>query len=403
MLDVRTLGTFSVSDGINVLNDDILRSEMLKKLMVYILLHRDRPVSAQVLLEALWEEDETDNPIGALKNLMYRLRRALKATFGDQKFILTSPGAYSWNPEIEAELDIERFERYIKSARNNKNEKMVIENYEKALQLYQGDFMDNVLDEHWAVAAATYYRSLHLSATKELADLYMLTGRYQDMEYVCMNGLKFDHVDEQLHCNYIISLIRQDKFELAVQSFDAATKVLYETLGIRNTGRILAVQEELLKMNKGVTEESIETIYKDMREDEKPIGVYMCGYSVFREIYRLEARKTERLDAPEYVMLVTVELNQNMKNDNERMTRFIMKQAVKHLEESLKDTLRTCDVAARYSDRQFVVLLSGSTYESSVAAAKRITSKFERINKGTKVVLKFDYERIDVAMKQGVM
>ena len=62
MLEVSTLGKFSVVGGDAVLNDDILRSDMLKKLLIYILTHREHPITIQELAEALWQDEETDNP-----------------------------------------------------------------------------------------------------------------------------------------------------------------------------------------------------------------------------------------------------------------------------------------------------------------------------------------------------
>lgn len=397
MIQVNTLGKFTLSEGEHLLNDDILRSDMLKKLLIYILTHREHPVTIQELSEALWHEDETDNPAGALKNLMYRLRNIMKTTFGNTKFIITSPGAYCWNPEIEVTLDVEEFERFAKQAKRADSEQEKIENYEKALEYYQGEFMDNALDRHWAVTLSTYYHSMFLTMTKELAELYFKAERYQEMERICTNGLRFDRVDEQLHCYYIKALIRQNKFELAMKNYEEAVKILYDSLGVRNSSKLQEVQKELLKMNRSESAEHLDKISEDMAEDDKPEGVYFCGYPVFREIYRLEARKIGRLGEAEFVVLLTVELNEGMQADNEKMEQFLINQAMKHLENALKETLRIGDVAARYSDSQFVILLPTCTYESSKTVAKRIISRFSDKTKGKKITIKTDFEQITAA------
>ena len=397
MLEVSTLGKFSVVGGDAVLNDDILRSDMLKKLLIYILTHREHPITIQELAEALWQDEETDNPAGALKNLMYRLRNILKVTFGNAKYIITSPGAYSWNTEIEICFDAENFERFCKQAKAASKEEAAIQSYERALALYKGEFMDHILDRHWAVTLSTYYHSLFLTATKELAELYQKENRYQDMERICINGLHFDKVDEQMHCFYIMALIRQNKFELALKSYEEAVRILYDALGVRNSERLQEVQKELLKMNKGTEAEGMESVSEDMAEVEKPVGVYLCGYPVFREIYRLEARKIGRLGEAEYVVLPTVEVNESVKSENSKMKKFLMNQAMKQLEEALKGTLRIGDVAARYSDTQFVLLLPGCTYESSVQVSKRILAYFYDKNKGKKIMIKTDYEQVTAA------
>ncbi len=397
MIQVKALGKFILSDGEHILNDDVLRSDMLKKLLIYILTHREHPVTTQELTEALWNEDETDNPAGALKNLMYRLRNILKSTFGNTKFIVTGPGAYCWNSEVEVVLDVEEFERFAKRAKHAETEQEKIKAYEQALEYYQGEFMDNALDKHWAVTLSTYYQSLFLTITKELAELYLGTQHYQEMERICMNGLRFDRVDEQLHCYYIMALIRQNKFELAMKNYEEAAKILYDALGVRNSSKLQEVQKELLRMNKGETAARLENISEDMAENEKPVGVYMCGYPVFREIYRLEARKISRLGEAEYIVLMTVDLIDRGRTDSGKMEQFLINQAMNHLESALKETLRIGDVAARYSDRQFVILLPTCTYESSVAVAKRITSRFNDKTKGKKITIKTDFEQVTAA------
>lgn len=397
MLQVKSLGKFMITDGEVTLNDDILRSDMLKKLLIYILTHREHPVTTQELAEALWQEDETDNPAGALKNLMYRLRNIMKTTFGDTKFFITGTGAYAWNNEIEVFLDAEEFEKFAKAGKHAASADEIIGNYEQALELYRGEFMDNVLDKHWAITLSTYYHSMFLTTTKALAELYLKEERYHDMERICVNGLRYDRVDEQLHAHYVMSLIRQNKFELAMKNYEEACKVLYDALGVRNSAKLQEVQKELLKMNKSEAAERLEHIYEDMAEEGSPVGVYLCGYPVFREIYRLEVRKIGRLGEAEYVVLLTVELDGSAKGDNDKMEQFLIRQAMKQLEDALKETLRIGDVAARYSDRQFVILLPTCTYESSVAVANRIISNFNTKNKGKKILIKTDYEQVTAA------
>lgn len=396
MLEVSALGKFKIVENGNVLNDDVLRSDMLKKLLIYILGHREHPITIQELSEALWQEDETDNPAGALKNLMYRLRNILKATFGDQKYIITSPGSYSWNKEIGVSYDAEHFEKYCKDAKRATKEKDVISNYEKALDIYQGDFLENVLDKHWAVTLSTYYHSMFLSATKALAELYLKKECYQELEQICVNALRFDKVDEQLYCYHIRALIRQNKYDLAMKNYEEATKILYDALGVRNSAGLKEVQQELLKMSKGTEAERIEDVHDDM-EEEQPEGVFLCGYPIFKEIYRLEARKIGRLGEAEFLLLMTVELSDGVTAENDKMKQFLIKQAMKQLEDSLKETLRIGDVAARYSDSQYVVLLPTCTYENSMKVSNRILTAFSAKNKGKKVTVKVAYEQVSDA------
>uniref|UniRef100_UPI0040578D39 BTAD domain-containing putative transcriptional regulator n=1 Tax=Acetatifactor sp. TaxID=1872090 RepID=UPI0040578D39 len=388
------MGKFQLLDNDKILDEDVMRSDMLTKLLVYILMHRDYPITIQELSEALWDEDETENPAGALKNLMYRLRNLLKKNLGDEDYILTSRGVYYWNSEISVWFDAEQFEEYCDLAKKAEDPKEKISIYEKAIELYQGDFMPKITDKHWVVTLSAYYHSMLLSAVKALAEIYMSEERFEEAEQLCADGLKYDSVDEWLHCHRITALMRQNKQKLAMECYEQAVKVLYNALGVRKSAELEKVHQELLKMSKGSEAEEMESVHKDMQEEKEPEGAYICGYPVFREIYRLEARKISRLGESEYIMLLTLQMKEATGAGNHQMEKFMINQAMNQVEGILKEALRIGDVAARYSDSQFVVLLPTCTYEGCLLVADRILKRFHDKNKGKRVVIKPDFEEV---------
>ena len=106
----------------------------------------------------------------------------------------------------------------------------------------------------------------------------------------------------------------------------------------------------------------------------------MCGYPVFREIYRLEARKITRLGVAEYIILLTVTVKDAEKSGiNEQTQDFLVSQAMNQLENVLVESLRIGDVASRYSDSQFVVLLPACTYECGLLVINRLLDKFQAV------------------------
>jgi len=396
MIKVYALGNFIIADTETgkSLNDDELRSDMLKKLVTYLVLHRGHPVTIQELFSALWQEDETENPAGALKNLMYRLRVILKKYFGDISFVLTCPGAYSWNPKLETSIDVEEFESFVKKGKGTKDAEEAMSSYESAVELYRGEFLENCADKHWMVTSATYYHSMYLTAVKKLDALYLKAGKYAEIESMCTLALRFDDVDEQIYCDLIRSLVRQQKNELALKNYENAKKVLQEALGVKGTKKLAEVEKELLKMDNGDIVENIDNIHDDMAETAEPEGVYFCGYPIFKEIYRIEARKMSRSKEAEHILLLTAELGDEVDTSNERMTKFLIKQAMGQLEKALKRTLRVGDVASRYSDTQYVVLLPTCTHECTSAVSKRIITSFKALQKSKKVIIKTQMEQV---------
>ena len=390
-------GRFQMMGEAGVLNEDNIRSEMMVKLLSFLVMHREHALTVQELSQALWQQDETDNPEGALKNLMYRLRTILKKTFQEDNFILTSRGAYAWNPEIRILLDVEEFERHCEKARAmNCSHEQSIHSYETAMELYQGGFLAKYSDLHWVTPLHTYYHSMFLTGAKNLSEMYIASARYAEVEQVCARALKLDATDEQLHFNMIKALIFQKKKELATEHFKKAEKLLYSSYGERNSTALTALKDELFNMQKSASAAQISDIHQDMQEEE-PEGAFICAYPIFREIYRLEARKIKRFEMPEYVLLITLEHASTIKSGNGQLDMYLMGKMMDRLEIILKESLRLGDVASRYSESQFVILLPTSSYETGMMVANRVIKKLYEGTKHRRIVVRTDIDEVTVA------
>lgn len=396
---VNTLGKFQISNDQGSINDKNIRSDMLKKLLLYLFLHRDHSLTIQELCTALWQEDEIDNPAGALKNLMYRLRNLLKTELGEGDYLLSKKGFYSWNSEIGVILDCEEFEKNLEMARKSdvENEDR-LRHYEDALEMYEGDFMLSSTDAFWVLTLSTYYRSMYITSVKELAQLYLELGKYQQMESLCVEALRYETVDEQLHALLVKAYMCQNKQTQAKEAFEKMEKILYDQLGVRNTPQLTQLGEELISMNNGEALSDINQMSTEITE-EKVDGAYLCGYTVFREIYHLEARKIKRLGLSEYLVLFTIAMDAKVVSEIGKETaKENMRKAMDNLEKALCDTLRIGDVVSRYSSTQYVVMLNSCSYENSALVSNRVLSRFYQTSgkiKGLQV--RMDVEEIIAA------
>lgn len=396
MLTVNTFGKFQITDGKTVVNDKNIRSTMLSRLLLYMLLYRDKALTMEDIASAIWSGEEIDNPSGALKNLMYRLRKNLAKYFGNKDFILTNRGSYQWNPEVEVILDTEEFEQLIMSARQESSKENALIKYEQAVGFYQGDFMNHLMDLHWIQSLSVYYHSMYLSAVKVLAQLYLDASRYEEVEHICADALKLESADEQLYCYQIKARMNSGKIKLALDSYDKARRIMEQEIGVRKTTILDKVYEELKQISKGDTSYDIGEVKADMQE-ENPTGAFFCGYPVFKEIYHLEARKSVRSKSPENLLLLTVEAPEN---ETTEVMQFRVRQAMKGLEKTIGECLRVGDVAARYSETQFIILLPSCTKDLSMLVANRIISKlYDRNPKYRKIKVRINIEEVSMNNK----
>ena len=164
---MQLFGDFSLQRGNVTLDRTELHSNKVMKLLAYLILYRNRKLTRQELMDIFWE-DESKNPAGALKNLMYRLRVALKV-LGEEEFISTYSGGYQWNPEIACFVDAEEFERLCLAADSPelpKEERLLL--YNRALNMYMGDLVLGKANLSWAIPLISRYHNRYITAVKNM-------------------------------------------------------------------------------------------------------------------------------------------------------------------------------------------------------------------------------------------
>lgn len=394
-IHVKMFSYFEMEIDGKTLSDETLHSNMLVKLLVYILCNRKAIISANDLCDVLWREDESDNPIGALKNLLYRLRTILKKTFDENDFIKTLRGAYAWNTDIEVIIDAEVFENKYNEAKQMEDVGKRIAVLEEALDLYTGDFLPKFMSEHWILRQTTYYHSLYISLIKLLAQSYEKVGNYEKMEILCINALKYENLDESIHCLLMKAYIKQRKNSQAKEHYKQTSELLYSQLGTTPSKEMQNLYKEILReikneeMNLAMIQDEIATA------KENTYGAYFCEYGVFKEIYALQQRQAKRLGIAVYCGLITIESNLDLPLDSNAYRKF-RDGTMETLKATIVSSLRSGDVIARYSATQFILLLPTCDYEGGLIALERIEENFYRIATRYHAKLRCDLKEMDL-------
>lgn len=393
-LTVRMFSKFQTENEKGILNKENMRSEMLTRLLAYMISHREKDMTAQELIDVLWPEDQSDNPSGALKNLMYRLRKLMNNTWGESgKYIVTGRGAYQLNPEFVFHVDIEEFEECCRQVFNSEDPAVQQENGKRAVELYQGMFLSELSSEYWVVSIATYYHSIYLTMVKRLAALLEKEKKFTDVEEICGKAIQIEPLDEEIHCFLLRAMIADNKQQLAASHYKETVKLLYDSLGVRPSGEMENIYEELQKIQHD-HESNIDIIQEDLRE-EKASGAFFCEYGVFRKIYALESRSSRRLGISVHLALVSLYLDFQIQKEGQDYTDLIG-EGMSVLEETLMKRLRSSDIVCRYSVNQFLVMLPACQYEDAKMVVNRLKDSFYKSGKTNKLLLQYSIDELDV-------
>lgn len=144
-LQVRLFGDVSIQrDGLSVL----FPSGKALELFCYLLIHRDRAYTREILSEMLWPGLESAASKKYLRQALWRLN----ATMQDQsdlhpagkELVVVDPSWVRINPEASCWLDVTAFERSYAAARDTPGLSLSApqaHGVESALELYRGDFI----------------------------------------------------------------------------------------------------------------------------------------------------------------------------------------------------------------------------------------------------------------------
>lgn len=375
---------FTVRFGDIMINGDDMESDRLLRLFAYLLYNHERIIPSSELVDMLWCFEEVDNPIGALKNLVYRLRVLLKKTFSISDLITTGKGSYSINKDYHIEVDALNFEKECQKEMNT------IDEYEEFSCLYTGKYLVEVEDDHNVITKRTYYDSVYIERIMEYANLLEEQGEYAKMEHVVKRALEINQLEEELYELLIRSLYYQKQYKQAAEMYRKTTELLYKSLGVKPSESMQNLFEMIKKQSHSEDADIIE-IQKDLAA-ETPEGAFLCEYGTFREIYNMHSRLMGRLGICAHMCLVSV-VNRKPR-DSEDDQKYVEK-IMEKMQSAMLSGLRIGDVLSRLSVNQFIVLLPSCNYENSSMVMNRVLRKIRYSLNHTRFDLEVTIEEVE--------
>lgn len=382
-IKMQIFGSFVLEYDGHMLTEETIHSNKLTKLLVYILMNRDSVLTHQQLLEVLGN-DESQKPENVLKNLMYRMRKAM-AELGDEKFICTIAGAYKWNTEIPVETDYEAFETMVETLHNEQDTEKRKALCYALIDSYKTNVTAKVAQETWMLPKTTWYQTSYMDAVHVLCGILEQAKEWQELELICNKAMVVDSFDEDIHCWLLKSMHGQRKFDLAIAQYEKSKKLFYENMGIQPPESLQDAFQEMLGAI-GEDIKDVSRLLEEMQETERLNGAFICDYHIFRQIYRIEVRRIERSGMAEHMLLLTIRKRSTRHSD--KLSEKANNEGMEALELAIRCCLRAGDVASRYSPTQYVVLLPMCSYESGIMVAERIQKYFRKLigKKGIELV-----------------
>ena len=381
-LSIRMLGGFTISYEDQRISDQDNRSRKVWALIAYFIFHRKRIIPQEELLDLLWTDDQqNNNPTGALKAMIHRARNTLDALWPNagKDLILHQGSGYTWNRAYSCNVDIDQFELLCKpSADGHHNAAQDVE----ALRVYRGTFLPNMSSETWVIPVAAYYHNCYIQRLLEALPVLLQQEQYGDVAALCQAAIAVEPFHEEIHCFYMRALLAMGDRNGAVRIYQKLRESLFSNFCILPSEETRALYHEATKTINDHTVE-IDTLQQQLKEEFQH-GALICEYDFFRILYHSMERSMARSGVAAHIAVLTVEGRHGI-----QLSRKQQETAVNHLEEHIRMGLRRGDAAARCSVSQFVIMLPQANYENSCMVCNRLVRSYFRKHPRSDIDIKF--------------
>lgn len=372
----RVLGGLSMSLGGVDRPLNFKRSRQLRTLLETLVSSRGARLSAEQLCELLWADGDAggaDDPLNALKNLVWRcrkvLREALAEPFADA-LIIYENGTYSLNESLDIVVDVDEMETLHRGlAATTGNIDLRTHMLRQLIGWYRGDFLQDVSTGGWVEIRRAYYKRMYVDAVVELLDHYKRSGLYESMLSLCEEALSHESFSEPIHSAYIHALVRTNRGDRAIAHYEATNKRFYRELGVGLSAKMSAVYHQLQTAVTG-RDVSASQVLLDLDEQSSKPGGFYCDYEVLKNIYRVCFRSIRR--SRQSVSVITISIQG-------ALSKLDVMAMMDELKDCISHCLRGADSFARSCANQYLVVLPNATEVGSRSVCERVRRASQRL------------------------
>lgn len=363
---VSTLGRFDVTKDGNSLVRASSGSKKIWELYKFMLSHRDRSFTPESLMDQLWISEEYNDPRSTLRRQMHRLRQALLEDDckESEKTLLFSSGYYKWNEHAGLQLDAKVFEDLIRQgdALKDSSAELALEAYQAALNLYHGDYLPDCVDQHWVFPIRNHFRRQFVRTVLNVIELLKDFRDGDGILSLCQNAIQIDIYEEAFHLNLMEALLNKGEQKQFLEHYEYITGFYYREMGIKPSAEMRSLYKRMLKSPSETRRSSLaDTLEADLVLE----NAYFCDFEVFKSIYELERRRSQRSGSGFCIGVLTVPETMGYSASQGELQ-------MNHLRTHLMEGLRQGDTFSRWTDRQFVVLLAGVDAEMAQRVLMRV-------------------------------
>jgi DNA-binding SARP family transcriptional activator len=219
-------------------------------ILKYLLANRRRPVSQDYLMGWLWPESNLKRARWSLNSAIHALRKLLSEcpSSAPLNYILLEDGYYRLCSDVRLITDVDEFDaRYEEGRRLGKEAQAEEEaaEYEKAIDLYRGDYLVEDLYEDWTMVERERLSNAYMDMLGRLAVHYMEDDQPQEGIRICYKILEKDRCYEDSYRLLMQCYARLGLRNKALRQYRLCERILRQTHGMAPSPETHVLYESL--------------------------------------------------------------------------------------------------------------------------------------------------------------
>ena len=240
-LRIFALGQARVErDGLALDSPDWIQKS--RELLYYLLSYPEGRTKEQIGL-ALWPEASIAQLRSSFHDTVYRLRR----TLGGKGWVSFEKRRYAFGRSLAYSYDVQDFEEKLAEARRAQAEasERAIEHVQQAVNLYRGDFLEDLAQSEWAFARQDELRRAYEEALLLLGALLYAQERHAGAAEAYRKAVAHDRFLEEAHRGLMRCYAAIGERGRAMRHYEELATLLEEQLGASPAPETVALYESL--------------------------------------------------------------------------------------------------------------------------------------------------------------
>ena len=223
---INVFGTFEIHTSCGVLTQDTIKSPIMCRLLLYLLLHKGSPQSPQIIADALWPDSTKDykSILSNLRGALYRFRIGCSLATGYDLVEYCSVG-YRFNSNFHIMTDMDNFDLIWQAIQRTTCTYKKTELIKQAINIYKGDIYPPAQGEHWLISTSNLYALRYIALVNELLSILNASHQWEQICEYAGRAILVAPADTQLYFWIIYGMYKMGSIEMAKGELKRARQI----------------------------------------------------------------------------------------------------------------------------------------------------------------------------------